>query len=109
MQLSIQPTDSAHEFSWHMIYGSPTQDSRPYTLIAKDTAKGHWTIDENNGIIIDQYFIAGRLTSMSTVQTSTIVNSYWIENGQLHAEFITMYAKPIATTGKGDKGNSICR
>lgn len=85
-----------------MIYGSPTQDSRPYTLIAKDTAKGHWMIDEHNGIIIDQYFIAGRLTSMFTVQSSTIVNSYWIENGRLHAEFITMYAKPV-TTGKGDK------
>jgi hypothetical protein len=103
MQLSILPADSAHKFSWHMIYGSPTEDSRPYTLIAKDTTKGHWIIDEHNGIIIDEYWIAGRLTSMFTVQNSTIVNNYWIENGQLHAEFYTMSAKPIATTGKGDK------
>ncbi|MBN8675865.1 MAG: hypothetical protein J0L56_17160 [Chitinophagales bacterium] len=49
MELRIQPTDSSRKFSWQIIYGSATEDNRPYTLVAVDTAKGHWVIDENNG------------------------------------------------------------
>lgn len=103
MELRVQPTDSAHKFSWQMTYGTPTPDNRPYTLVAKDTAKGHWIIDENNGIFLDQYWIAGRLSGAFTVQSSTIINNYWLENGQLHVEFYNISAKAIATTGKGDK------
>jgi hypothetical protein len=103
MELHVLPTDSSHKFSWQMIYGSPTQDNRPYTLIAKDTANGHWMVDENNGIVLDQYWIAGRLSGMFTVQSSTIINNYWIQDGKVHVEFYNVVAKPIATTGKGDK------
>lgn len=103
MELRIQPTDSIHRFSWQLIYGSPTEDNRPYLLLAKDTAKGHWAIDEKNGIVLDQYWVADRLSGMFTVQNSTIVNHYWMQDGQLHVEFSTIGAKPIATTGKGDK------
>lgn len=103
MELRIQPTDSAHKFSWQLIYGSPTGDNRSYSLIAIDTAKGHWAIDEKNGIVLDQYRIAGRLSCMFTVQASTIINNYWMQDGQLHAEFYNIAAQPIATTGKGNE------
>jgi hypothetical protein len=103
MELRIQPLDSPHKFSWQLIYGSATEDNRPYTLIAKDTAKGHWVIDENNGIVLDQFWIAGKFCGAFTVQTSTIINNYWLENGKLHVEFYSISAKPVATTGKGDK------
>jgi hypothetical protein len=103
MELRIQPSDSAHKFSWQLIYGSATEDNRPYTLIAKDTAKGHWVIDENNGIVIDQFLIANKFCGAFTVQTSTIVNNYWLEDGKSYVEFYSISAKPINTTGKGDK------
>jgi hypothetical protein len=103
MELRIHRTDSIHKFTWQQIYGSATEDNRPYTLIARDTAKGHWMIDENNGIILDQYWIAQKFCGSFSVQSSTIINSYWLEGGKLHVEFYTTSAKPITTTGKGDK------
>ena len=66
-----------------------------------DTTKGHWQIDERNGIIIDQYFIGNRFTSAFTVQTTTIVDSYWREGDKLIAEFYGLTAKPVTTSGNG--------
>ena len=101
MQLVIQPTDSANTYTWQIIYGEKGEDNRPYLVKPVDTAKGHWQVDERNGIIIDQYFIGNRLASAFTVQTTTIVNSYWREGENLVAEFYGLTAKPVATTGLG--------
>jgi hypothetical protein len=104
MELYILPSkDTAGQYSWHLIYGSPTTDSRPYVLKAIDSAKGHWVIDEVNGIILDQYWVGNRFSGSFTVQNSTIVNTYYIENGQMIVEFISYGSKPLATTGKGSE------
>ncbi len=106
MELYILPsTDTAGQYTWHLIYGSVSADSRPYILKAVDTAKGHWVIDEVNGIVLDQYWVGNRFIGSFTVQTSTIVNSYHIENGELIVEFIAYGAKPLATTGKGNENS----
>lgn len=102
MQLIIQPSDTAGQFTWQMIY-EQNQDNRPYILKPIDTAKGHWVIDEKNGIMLDQYWIGNRLTGAFTVQNSTILNSYWIEGEYLVVEFYTTSAKPINLTGGTDK------
>jgi hypothetical protein len=99
MELKIHPADSASTWTWQIIYGSATEDNRPYKLIAKDTTGTHWVIDENNGIVLDQYWVANKFCGMFTVQSSTIVNSYWMENGKLIVEFYSIAAKPVATTG----------
>jgi hypothetical protein len=102
MELRIQPSkDSAGQYTWNIIYGSATADNRPYILKPVDTAKGHWVIDEVNGIILDQYWKGGKFCGAFTVGTATIVNTYWIENGQLMAEFLSYPIKPVAVTGKG--------
>ena len=103
MELRIQPTDITGTFTWQIIYGSATEDNRPYTLIAKDSTKTHWVIDENNGIVLDQYWVGSRFCGAFTVMGNTIVNNYWVENGKLMVEFYSIGAKPIATTGKGTK------
>ncbi len=101
MQLIIKPTDSANTYTWQIIYGDKGEDNRPYILKPVDTAKGHWQIDERNGIVLDQYLIANRFTSAFTVQATTIVDSYWREGKDLIAEFYSLTAKPVGTTGKG--------
>jgi len=107
MEIRIHPAGNAGKYSWQIVYGSmdssgkDTVDIRPYLLTAKDEAKGHWLIDENNGIVLDQFWVAGKFCGAFTVGNSTIVNSYWIENGKLLVEFFSLSAKPIATTGKG--------
>lgn len=99
MELRIQRKDTA--WTWQLIYGSPAEDNRPYSLFAIDSTKGHWAIDEQNGIILDQFFLADRLSGAFTVGSSTIFNSYEIKGDSMIVEFNTLRAKPLATTGKG--------
>lgn len=101
MELRIKPLDSAGVYTWQIIYGAEATDNRPYLLVAKDTAKGLWSIDERNGIVLEQAWIANRFCGTFTVGGSTIVNSYWVEDGKLHCEFYSMGAKPVNTSGKG--------
>jgi hypothetical protein len=99
MQLNIHPTFKADTWTWQIIFGADTADNRPYKLIAKDSTGIHWVIDENNGIILDQYWVANRLCGAFTVGSATIVNNYWIEGDNLVVEFYSIASKPIATTG----------
>jgi len=99
MQLRIDKLDS--NYTWQLIYGDNGSDVRPYKLLPVDTAKGHWRIDENNGIIIDMYWLAGRLSGAFTVGQATIVTSYRLEEDKLVAEFYNISAKPVSTTGQG--------
>ena len=75
MQLIVPPTDTAGIYTWQLIYGNKGEDNRPYLLRLVDSAKGHWQVDERNGIILDQYIVGNRFTSAFTVQTTTIIDS----------------------------------
>ena len=101
MQIRIQPADTAGQYTWQIIYGANGADNRPYLLKPVDTAKGHWMIDERNGIRLDQYWVGNRFTSAFTVQLTTIVDSYWREGESLIAEFHSLSAKPVSTSGLG--------
>ncbi len=101
MELRIHPADSINTWTWQIIYGSATEDNRPYKLISKDSIGIHWVVDENNGIVLDQYWVANKLSGAFTVMNSTIINNYWIEGDKLYVEFYSISAKPITTTGKG--------
>jgi hypothetical protein len=101
MELHILPGDSAGQYTWQIVYGKVTDDNRPYVLKAVDSAKGHWVIDEKNGIMLDSYWVGQHFCGAFTVQGNTILDSYWIENGQLHVEFFSYKQTPLATTGKG--------
>jgi hypothetical protein len=101
MELRIHKADSANTWTWQIIYGSEAEDNRPYKLIKKDTTGVHWVIDENNGIVLDQYWVANKFAGAFTVINSTIINNYWMEKGKMMVEFYSITAKPVATTGKG--------
>ncbi len=99
MELRIHATDSINTWTWQIIYGAETKDNRPYKLFLKDSVGIHWVIDENNGIVLDQYWVGNKLCGVFTVQNNTIINSYWMEKDELHIEFYSVSAKPINTTG----------
>ncbi len=99
MQLNIRKSDTS--WTWQMTYGKPGEDNRPYSLIPIDSTKGHWAINEHNGIILDQFFLANRLTGAFTVGSNTIINSYELRGDSLIVEFNSLQAKPINVTGLG--------
>jgi hypothetical protein len=103
MQLIIQSADSVGQYTWQIIYGNKGEDNRPYVLKPIDTVKGHWVIDERNGIVLDQYWIGNRFTSAFTVQNSTILDSYWLEGDKLVAEFYSYTSTPVSSTGNGSE------
>jgi hypothetical protein len=99
MQLIIQPLDTPGRYSWRMVYGKPGQDERPYTLMAVDSTRGHWVVDEHNGILLDGYWRGNRYTSVFSVQGTVITEVMWIENGALQVEFITYGENPVRESG----------
>ena len=101
MQLVVQPTDTANQYTWQIIYGDKGSDNRPYVLKLVDTAKGHWVIDEKNAIVLDQYWIGNRFCGVFSIGGSTIQNCYWREKKKLVVEFIAFATKPISKTGLG--------
>lgn len=101
MQLIIRPADTAGQYTWQLIYGDQGQDNRPYVLKAVDSAKGHWVVDERNGILLDEFNVGNKLHCAFTVQNTTIINSYWLEGEKMMVEFYSLGAKPVRTSGNG--------
>ena len=101
MELRIEKADTAGWYTWQIRYGAAGEDDRPYLLKPVDVSKGHWAIDENNGIVLDMYWVAGRFSGAFTVGKSTILESNWREGENLIVEFYSTSAQPVATTGAG--------
>lgn len=103
MQLQIIKADTG--YNWHLTYGEQAGDHRPYLLLPRDSARGHWLIDERNGIVLDQFWAGGRLSGAFTVQTSTLVNTYYLQGDSLTVEFYSIGASPISTSGEGTESS----
>jgi len=101
IQLKIQPTDAANQYTWQIIYGDNDKDNRPYLLKPVDTAKGHWIVDELDGIILDSYVHGNSIHGAFTVQGNTIVDNYRVENDTMLVEFFSFKLVDKKTSGKG--------
>ena len=100
MRLNVQPADSGR-FTWQLIYGDDQADNRPYLLFPVDTAKGHWAVDERNGIILDSWWIGDTFTGVFSVQGTTILDQYRVLPEGLYVEFVSYTTKPVRTSGAG--------
>lgn len=107
MELRIQPADSINKYTWNLIYGAASEDNRPYFLLSKDSSGIHWVVDENNGIILDEYWVGNKLCGAFTVMNATIISKYWLEGEELIMEMLTIGAKPLVTTGSGSKDSPL--
>jgi hypothetical protein len=100
MQLIIKPTNDKNVITWKIQYGDSLTDVRPYTCKLIDSVKKHWLIDEQNGILIDQFVIGNNAFSCFNVQGTTITDSYQLQpNGGMRVEFISGATKAIRTSG----------
>jgi len=87
-------------YDWHLVYGTgDKQDVRAYELKKINPAKGHYQIDEKNGILIDAFVLHDRLVSTFGVMENVIQTHYIIEKGQMTFEVYMHNQKEISTTG----------
>jgi hypothetical protein len=87
-------------YDWHLVYGSgDKQDVRAYELKTMDAAKGHYQVDEKNGILIDAFVFHDRLISTFSVMENVIQTHYIVEKEQLTFEVYMHSQKPMSTTG----------
>ena len=105
MQLKIFPTDTKDVYTYEIIYGSDeiaasdSAERRQYILKPVDKEKGHWAVDEKNGIVLDEYWLGQREVCVFSVKGSTVVTTYQLIDGQLRVEFITYASTPVHATG----------
>jgi hypothetical protein len=101
MQLNILPTDTANQYTWQIIYGDNGKDNRPYLLKPIDTTKGHWIVDERDGIILDSYIHGNCVHGAFTVQGNTIVDNYCVTGNKMNVEFFSIKLADKKQSGKG--------
>jgi len=101
MQLNVLPTDTTNQYTWQIIYGDAGKDNRPYILKPIDTAKGHWIVDERDGIMLDSYVHGNSIKGAFTVQGNTIVDNYTVVGNKMNVEFFSIKLTDKKQSGKG--------
>lgn len=103
MELIIKElTDTTYSFT--IIYtGEGVKQERAYQLISK--GKGHFLMDENNGIILDMSYGKDRLVSFFEVKGSFLHVSYILEKKGIRFELTSSRAsqKTGGTTNEGEE------
>lgn len=100
MSLEIVPADSGWRYVITYNAGTDKPDRRDYKLVAIDAAKGHYAIDENNGIILDAYLLGNCLFTHFAVMENGIISRVCMESaGTLHYEIISGKTTPVRVSG----------
>lgn len=97
MELEITATDSIGKYNYILKYLSDQKpDIRNYHLIAKDSSKSRFTLDENNGIKIPTTFVNNSLQSVFQVQSSLLSTKISFEKDR------AIFEISVANTTKTD-------
>ncbi len=109
MALNIRPLkDTANggvgQYTYQLIYGDASADNRPYRLVAVDSTKQHWIVDENDGIKLDGYFIDDTFVQIFTVEGVTLTCLDRLQkDGTIYHEILSCRQKPVRTSGGSSK------
>lgn len=84
LTIEITPV-SATEVTWNMHYMRASGDIvKNYILRAVDETTGHYVIDENNGILIDEYLLQNQLMAQFEVNKRQITIASELEGNTLN-------------------------
>jgi hypothetical protein len=102
MELHILPTDSAKNlWKWNIIYkGDKKDDIRNYFLMAIDTAKGIFVLDEKNSILLDFRYHENSFYSVFAVENSLLFSSYELKGSNLFFNITVCNRKNVRKSGK---------
>ncbi len=107
MSLKILPVDST-TWTFHITYHRDgKEDFRPYDIRLIDAEKGHYVIDEHNGILLDSYVNGNCLYEQFAIDNSGIIGTTcFLDDHQLSYELIPINMEPTRVSGdtiiKGD-------
>ena len=106
ISLEIAREASGPGYVWRTIFNADTvRGLRPYRLIVEDAATGHYATDESNGVLLDDTYIGGVLTSVFRVETRVLESRYSLRGDSLVHELTWWDAAPTRTV-KGAGANA---
>ncbi|BBN81691.1 hypothetical protein PA25_16760 [Pseudoalteromonas sp. A25] len=96
MALEITDIDDENA-DWIMTYGEgSSQQVRNYTLKTINESFGHYAVDENNGIVIDQYLVGNEFINLFEIGSSKIQSTYSLDtNGTMDVSMETYTFEPV--------------
>ncbi|MCB0569209.1 MAG: hypothetical protein KDC66_05580 [Phaeodactylibacter sp.] len=98
MELQIRDVDTA--FTWTITYGAGDQaDRRDYLLRPVKAQMGLFQIDEQNSIVLDATYIAGKLFSRFDVMGNLLLSTTEVVDGEMRYEIISGKAEARHITG----------
>lgn len=104
MSLRLGPAlvkDSVYEYV--LTYHGQTEDVRKYAIHTVDRAKGLYRVDENNSIVLSERLLGRKLSSVFTVEGSTLMVTLELLAGEIVFEVFSWNADaPETSGGKAD-------
>lgn len=105
MKLLISKHDSMDRWNWAIVYGTgDTRQERKYQLIAKNSTKGWYQIDEKNGIYLDAFYAQNTLTNVFEVENNLLMTVERLEGKKLYFEVVMVVTKAPNLSGGNAQG-----
>jgi hypothetical protein len=106
MKIENLPTDTIDVYQWALIYGEDeVKGRRNYFLKVIDREKGHYVVDEKNGILIDAFLFNNKLISNFEVMNNQLTSIYDLTDDTMIFEIYVNKTTPISTTGNIESEN----
>jgi len=97
--LTVAPGSTAGALRWRLSYETGQRDVRDYELVPVDAAKGHYAIDEKNGLLLDAVLSDGVLYAPFAIADRMIVATYFVgPDGAMIANMPAFAREPARTT-----------
>lgn len=104
MEFHLQPTDSSGVYDYIIVYGKGEQrQERNYTLKEKDVKKGLYTLDENNGILLNCKVIENKIYFLFEVSDSLLTTFITFNNNDLVFEIVATNTTQKMVSGGQDE------
>ena len=105
MEFHLQPTDSLGTYEYVIVYGKGEQQQvRDYTLKEKDVEKGIYTLDENNGILLESKVIENKIYFLFEVENSLLTTFITFnEKGLIFEIVATNTTQKIVSGGQNEE------
>lgn len=98
VEMHINPLEEPNTWQWKTTYLSPQNTViKDYVLKSVEATKGHFRVDEGDGIILDAFFLGGKLFHLFDVKGLYLTATYEMREDKLLFEVTS--GKRLNTTG----------